>query len=135
MSAEPESSTNNRSYTTSLGDTFRNVRASSLSAFGDLSPFRTRPAPPSSPHKRKSQLSVSRWFGGQSESSDEEDEHELGHMDAATTSGPSGDELPRFRVDGDEVMVDDPESDEDGLMPTTTRRDGEGGGDLLDQDE
>ena len=66
-----------KSYATSLGDTFRHVRASSLSAFsGNLSPFRSRTSPPetSASPRRKSQRSITRWFGGGDSTSSDEDQ-------------------------------------------------------------
>lgn len=87
-----------RGYTATIGDTLRHVRTSSISAF--TSPFRSkaslntaanagdRDRAGSTPedsgnenHRRRSQRSISRWFGGISESStsdEAEDDGELG---------------------------------------------------------
>ncbi|ORY34891.1 acyl transferase/acyl hydrolase/lysophospholipase [Naematelia encephala] len=88
----PEGMLPNRSYSGALGETFRHVRASSLSAFGvKLSPFRS--VRPTNGHEpaRRSQLSISRWFGNASESSSEEDDDGLAAQ-AESGSGPSGDD-------------------------------------------
>lgn len=109
-----------KGYAASLSDAFRHVRASSLSAFGQGggSPFRTvrfgsdqeighaGPRP-------KSSLSITRWFGGASESSSEsESDGEVGLNGSG--SGPSGDEtVPSFRLPTDDQVVVDDEEDED----------------------
>ena len=59
-----------KSYATSLGDTLRHVRSSSLSAFS--SPFRK--TVDMEPSRKRSQRSITRWFGAGSESSSEEDD-------------------------------------------------------------
>lgn len=115
-----------KGYAASLSDAFRHVRASSLSAFGQSgAPFRTvrfgsdqeigPPAP-----RPKSNLSITRWFGGASESSSEsESEDETGLPGSG--SGPSGDEaIPTFRVSTDDQVViddDDEDSEDEGEIP------------------
>ncbi|WVW86753.1 hypothetical protein I302_108807 [Kwoniella bestiolae CBS 10118] len=84
--------TTRRGYSINLGDTLRHVRAPSLSALS--SPFRsikqssvspsTEDPPPQSrntgePPKVKSQLSITRWFGGASDSSSEGEEDDDGY--------------------------------------------------------
>lgn len=113
----------NRGYAASLSDAFRHVRASSLSAFGqNSSPFRSvrfgsdqeiTPQP-----RQKSSLSISRWFGGASESSSEEETADDGDM-RGSGSGLSGDDtLPTFRLPTeDEVVVDDEDSSDEGEIP------------------
>lgn len=105
-----------RGYAASLSDAFRHVRASSLSAFGQNgSPFRSvrfgsdQEIGPAQP-RQKSSLSITRWFGGASESSSESGSETDGNM---LVSG--DDALPSFRLE-DEVVVDD-ESDEDDKIP------------------
>ena len=106
-----------KGYAASLSDAFRHVRASSLSAFGqsgrtvrfgsDQEIGHAAPRP-------KSSLSITRWFGGASESSSEsESDGEMGLNGSG--SGPSGDEmLPSFRLPTDEqVVIDDDDDDSD----------------------
>jgi hypothetical protein len=114
----------NRGYAASLSDAFRHVRASSLSAFGqNSSPFRSvrfgsdQEIVPAQP-RQKSSLSISRWFGGASESSSEDDTADDGD-NRGSASGLSGDDaLPTFRFPTeDEVVVDDDESSDEGEIP------------------
>jgi hypothetical protein len=105
-----------RGYAASLSDAFRHVRASSLSAFSQNgSPFRSvrfgsdQEIGQAQP-RQKSSLSITRWFGGASESSSDSGTDEDGNM---LVSG--DDALPSFRLE-DEVVVDD-ESDEDEEIP------------------
>ncbi|WVR08195.1 hypothetical protein IAU60_005241 [Kwoniella sp. DSM 27419] len=115
-----------RNYSINLGETFRHVRAPSLSALS--SPFRSMrgssaPAeavPPQQP-KPKSQLSISRWFGGgtasDSESSDDDEPRRF--------SGPSDEENPNhgpdrgvfFDEDALGDGVDEDEDDAEGKIP------------------
>lgn len=116
----------NKGYAASISDAFKHVRASSLSAFGQGgSPFRSvrfgsdQEIGPAAP-RPKSSLSITRWFGGASESSSEsESDDEAGVRGSG--SGPSGDEaVPSFRLQtDDQVVVDDEEdeSDEEGVIP------------------
>lgn len=118
----------NRGYAASLSDAFRHVRASSLSAFGQTSPFRSVRFGDDKP---KSQLSITRWFGGASESStDSEDEEGRQNVSA---SGHSGDEGQTFGLglsgSGDDAAIQDSD-DEDGLEPIT-----ETGGGSVDEKE
>ncbi|WWD20167.1 hypothetical protein CI109_104643 [Kwoniella shandongensis] len=115
------------SYSISIGETLRHVRAPSLSTLS--SPFRSMRAalpssasPPDSPSastappKAKSQLSITRWFGGASETSSDEDD-DAGQR-ANSVSGPSEDDIPTFRLDT-AVMSDDEEAVDDGLRGKT----------------
>ncbi|KAK8849542.1 hypothetical protein IAR55_004877 [Kwoniella newhampshirensis] len=113
-----------RSYSINIGETLRHVRAPSLSALS--SPFRSMrtalpssASPPDSPSasttapKAKSQLSITRWFGGASETSSESGGDD-GGMRAMSASGPSEDDVPTFRLDT-AVMSDDEDTAEDGM--------------------
>lgn len=117
-----------KGYAASLSDAFRHVRASSLSAFGQGgTPFRTvrfgsdQEIAPAAP-RPKSSLSITRWFGGASESSSESESDDEGAGLHGSGSGRSGDEtIPSFRLPtDDQVVVDDDEDDEsdsDGEIP------------------
>lgn len=116
----------NKGYAASISDAFRHVRASSLSAFGQGgSPFRTvrfgsdQEIGHASP-RPKSSLSITRWFGGASESSSESESEEDTGL-PGSVSGPSGDEaVPSFRLHThDEVVVDDEDDDseDEGEIP------------------
>jgi hypothetical protein len=110
-----------RSYATSLSDAFRHVRASSLSAFGQNgSPFRsvrfgsdqeiTQVQPP----RQKSSLSITRWFGGASESSSDS-----GTDEDANVMVSGDDTLPSFRLptQDEAVVEDDEDSSDEGEIP------------------
>ena len=109
-----------RGYTTSLSDRLRHVRSSSLTAFA--SPFRrysqsqhlsAQNEQRESEPRRRSQLSISRWFGGVSESSSEEEDD-----DGTGSPGGGGDETPRFSQTAmgldESALVDDPDSTPEG---------------------
>jgi hypothetical protein len=113
-----------RGYAASLGDAFRHVRASSLSAFGqNSSPFRSvrfgsdQEIGQAQP-RQKSTLSISKWFGGASESSSESETGDDGDM-RGSGSGQSGDDAsPTFRLPTqDEVVMDDDDSEDEGEIP------------------
>jgi hypothetical protein len=113
-----------RGYAASLSDAFRHVRASSLSAFGQSnSPFRSvrfgsnEEIGQATP-RQKSSLSISKWFGGASESSSESETADEGEL-RGSGSGQSGDDpSPTFRLPTqDEVVVDDDSSEDEGEIP------------------
>jgi len=84
--------------------------------------MRSTPRPERPPERRRSQLSITRWFGGASstDSEDEDDDVDAPRLDTTL----SGDETPSFPVDdGDEsVEVDDgAESEEKVLLPSGRR--------------
>jgi hypothetical protein len=109
-----------RTYAESLGQRFRHVRTSSFSAFGSsLSPFLSSrglsntSSNPNTHHldegkKRPSQSSITRWFGGVSDSSSEDEDEETDglQVDMGSGSGPSGDE-ERLRRFEENVVVED----------------------------
>jgi hypothetical protein len=112
-----------RGYAASLSDAFRHVRASSLSAFGQNSSNSRSvrfgsdqeigPAQP----RQKSSLSISKWFGGASESSSEEETPDDGDP-MGSASGLSGDDtLPTFRLPTEDEVVVDEESSDEGEIP------------------
>ncbi|ADV22477.1 patatin-like phospholipase domain-containing protein [Cryptococcus gattii E566] len=97
-----------RSYTSNLGETLRHVRGPSFSALS--SPFRSirsntsassnNAQSPSSSHKPKSQLSITRWFGGVSESSSDEEDEDLGGLQSGGAIASSVEEnIPTFQLD------------------------------------
>ena len=106
-----------KGYAASLSDAFRHVRASSLSAFGGQSGrtvrFGTDQEIGQASSRPKSSLSITKWFGGASESSSEsESDGEMGLNGSG--SGPSGDEMiPTFRLPTDDQVVVDDDEDED----------------------
>ena len=113
-----------RGYAASLTDAFRHVRASSLSAFGQNSSpvravrFGSNEEISQAQPRQKSNLSISRWFGGASESSSEEETADEGDI-RGSGSGLSGDETsPTFRLPTqDEVVMDDDDSSDEGEIP------------------
>lgn len=113
-----------RGYAASLGDAFRHVRASSLSAFGqNSSPFRSvrfgsdQEIAQAQP-RQKSTLSISKWFGGASEFSSDSESGGDGDQ-RGSGSGQSGDDnTPTFRLPTqDEVVMDDDDSEDEGEIP------------------
>lgn len=97
-----------RNYTSNFGDSFRHVRAPSLPALS--SPFRSirsntssssnNVQSPSSSQRFRSQLSITRWFGGVSESSSDEEDEDLGGLQSGEATASSGEEgIPTFQLD------------------------------------
>lgn len=110
-----------RSYTSNLGETLRHVRAPSFSALS--SPFRSirsntsassnNAQSPSSSHKPRSQLSITRWFGGVSESSSDEEDEDLGGLQSGGATASSVEEnIPTFQLDSVVDSHFDPSEDE-----------------------
>ncbi|WVQ96097.1 hypothetical protein IAU59_003199 [Kwoniella sp. CBS 9459] len=113
-----------RNYSINFGETLRHVRAPSLSALS--SPFRSMrgtSAPPEEephrplPHKQKSQSSITRWFGGATESDDSSDDDDRLKTSA---SGHSDEDIPNFELDAavlDEEGSEDDDSEDEGRVP------------------
>ncbi|ORX37891.1 acyl transferase/acyl hydrolase/lysophospholipase [Kockovaella imperatae] len=109
----------------SFTDTLRHVRTQSMAAI--TSPFRSpstrsTKADQVDPQPRKSQMSISRWFGNASDS-DSDEEGDLAHL-----SGENGAGTPRFStgvLNGESAIADEPSSVEEGegegdtSMPST----------------
>ncbi|WVQ79253.1 hypothetical protein IAT38_001349 [Cryptococcus sp. DSM 104549] len=102
-----------KGYSVNLGDTFRHVRAPSLSSLSLPSPFRSIRAslPPANNNSQdsnssgagggaqrgpRSQLSITRWFGGASESSSES-EDEIVRLESSASGG--SDAGDQFKLD------------------------------------
>jgi len=119
------------SSSSGIGETLRHVRSSSLSAFA--SPFRRSAPDQASPEpeepvtRKRSQRSISRWFGGASSSSEEEDQDD-------TSPPAAGDDTPTFSIEGPgpsgSALMDEPDSEEErgGVVPIP-------GGERVSQEE
>ena len=122
--SSPKTSTQQASDRPStFGETLRHVRTQSMQAL--TSPFRGSPSrmnvQPAEPSRKRSGISISRWFGNASETDTED---ELDPMNVGGTR--NGEQTPKFSLGGT-AIADDPSSMDEAAALDETPRTGESG--------